>query len=164
MSLTEKTAYLKGLYDGLGLSAEESKEARMLGTIVDVLQEMAEHVEENEDSIAVLDDQVCDLTEAMDDDDFDFDDDDDEEEYERLYALEDKGEDEEDEEEEVELELPVEIACPACGEQLSIGAEELEAGQVTCPGCGKELEIEIDVTEDDDDDDDPSDDDGDMPF
>lgn len=159
MSLTEKTAYLKGLYDGLGLSGEESREARMLGAIVDVLQEMAEHVEENEDSIAVLDDQVCDLTEAMDDDDFDFDEDDDEEEYERLYALEDKDEDEEDEEdeEEVELELPVEIACPACGEQLSIGAEELEAGKVTCPGCGKELEIEINVEEDDDNN-------GDIPF
>ena len=45
MSVTEKAAYLKGLYEGMGLQDEKSKEARMLGAIVEALEEMAEHIQ-----------------------------------------------------------------------------------------------------------------------
>lgn len=135
MSVTEKTAYLKGLYDGMGLNEDKSKEARMLGAIVDALQEIAEHVDENEEGISVLDDEVFELTEAVDslrdgaDDDYD---------------------DDEDEDDE-ELELPAEIPCPACGETLTIDVEDLEEGEITCPHCGKALQVEIESSEEDDD-------------
>ena len=144
MSITEKTAYLKGLYDGMGLNEDKSKEARMLGAIVDVLQEMAENIEENEEGISVLDDEVFDLTEAVDSlrDQEDFDDEDDEDD--ELY-------DEDDEDDEDALELPAEIPCPACGETLTINAEDLEEGEVTCPHCGKELQIEVEMSDEDSD-------------
>lgn len=137
MSITEKTAYLKGLYDGMGLNEDKSKEARMLGAIVDVLQEMAENVEENEEGISVLDDEVFDLTEAVD----------------SLREEEDDFEDydEEEDDDEDALELPAEIPCPACGETLTISAEDLEEGEVTCPHCGKALQIEVEASDENDD-------------
>jgi hypothetical protein len=137
MSVTEKAAYLKGLYEGMGLQDEKSKEARMLGAIVEALEEMAEHIQENEDGISVLDDEVFDLSEAVDalrDEDFDEDD-------------EDDYDDDEDEDE--ELELPAEIPCPACGEPLIISAEDLEEGVVTCSHCGKELQVEVELEDED---------------
>lgn len=146
MALSEKTAYLKGLYDGLGLSEDNSREARMLGAIVDVLQEIALHVDENEESISALDDEVFDLAEAIEGKE-------DEDEYDDLY--DDEDEDNEDEEtEEIELDLPVQIECPSCGEELSIDAEVLAAGELTCPKCGKDLQVEVEFTPDEDSDED----------
>lgn len=140
MSVTEKTAYLKGLYDGMGLNEDKSKEARMLGAIVDALQEIAELVEENEEGISVLDDEVFDLTEAVD----------------QLRDQEEFDDDEDDFED--ALELPAEIPCPNCGEALTIDADDLEEGELTCPHCGKVLQIELEVSDEDDDDSD------DIPF
>ncbi len=149
MSMSEKTAYLKGLYDGMGLNEDKSKEARMLGAIVDVLQEMAEHVDENEEGISVLDDEVFDLTEAVDnlrnEDEEDNEDEDDE--YESIYGVD-------DDEDEEELELPAEIPCPACGETLTIDADDLAEGEITCPHCGKELQVELEISDEEDDSDD----------
>jgi hypothetical protein len=147
MSVTEKAAYLKGLYEGMGLQDEKSKEARMLGAIVEALEEMAEHIQENEDGISVLDDEVFDLSEAVDalrDEDFDEEDEDD-------YDDDEDDEDEDDEDEDVELELPAEIPCPACGEPLIISAEDLEEGEVTCSHCGKELQVEVELEDEDED-------------
>ena len=141
MSVTEKAAYLKGLYDGMGLNGEQSKEARMLGAIVDAIQELAEHVEENEEGISVLDDEVFELSEAVDQlrDEEEFDEDE-----------EDDEEDEDEDGEELELELPAEIACPACGEPLLLDAQALGEGTVTCPHCGKELQVEVELEDEDD--------------
>jgi hypothetical protein len=47
MTLTEKAAYLRGLYDGLGLQTKGSDEAKLLNAMIDVMQEMASHVAEN---------------------------------------------------------------------------------------------------------------------
>ena len=141
MALSEKTAYLKGLYDGLGLSEDNSREARMLGAIVDVLQEIALHVDENEESISALDDEVFDLAEAIEGKE-------DDDEYDALY--DDDDEDEDEETEEIELDLPVEIECPNCGQELTIDAEVLAAGELSCPNCGKELQVEVEFTPDED--------------
>ena len=139
MAITEKAAYLKGLYDGLGLSEESTKEAKMLGAIVDVLQELALRVDENEESISTLDDEVYDLFEALDNQEDDEDEDDGE-------GFHDLYEDEDDEE--LELELPAEIPCPACGEDVLITPDDLAEGVKECPHCGKELQIELEAEDD----------------
>ena len=91
----------------------------------------------------MLDDEVFDLSEAVDAlRDEDFDEDEDEDDYE---------DEDEDEDEDVELELPAEIPCPACGEPLIISAEDLREGEVTCSHCGKELQVEIELEDEDED-------------
>ena len=131
MSVTEKAAYLKGLYDGMGLNEEQSKEARMLGAIVDAIQELAEHVEENEEGISVLDDEVFELSEAVDQlrDEEEFDEDE-----------EDDEEDEDEDGEELELELPAEIACPACGEPPDDG-QTVQVSQIRSTTRQKEKKL-----------------------
>ena len=149
MSLTEKTAYLKGLYDGMGLDSETSKEARMLGAIVDVLQELAGHVDENEESLAALADELDDLEDSLLPDDED-------------ESMEDEYDDMHDEfglegEDDIEpLELPMELPCPNCGEALTVNANDLEEGMVICPECGQKFQIELDLE--------PKDEEEDMPF
>ena len=36
-----------------------------------------------------------------------------------------------------------EIACPSCGEDIVIGEEVLDIGEVTCPNCGDKFAMEL---------------------
>ena len=88
MTLSEKAAYLKGLMDGIKLDTEKD-ENRLLGKIVEFLQDLAVSVDDLEDNaIAVSDelDEIEDNLDAideflMDDDDDEYDDDFDDEDY-----------------------------------------------------------------------------------
>jgi len=58
MTLSEKSAYLKGLMDGLKLN-EESSEGKMIVKIVDLLQDVAKAITDlEENAIAVSDELV----------------------------------------------------------------------------------------------------------
>ena len=46
MTITEKIAYIQGLFDGLGLDKSESGEARVLSEMLDVMKEMGAQLEE----------------------------------------------------------------------------------------------------------------------
>ena len=124
MTITEKVAYIQGLFDGLKLDTEKSGEARILSEVLDVLREvgmqldgMDAAMDQFDEELDALGDSVADLEEAVFDD---------EEEDEDFTGFED-----EDDEEDF-----FEIPCPTCGADLVVDDETLAAGVVDCPACG----------------------------
>jgi hypothetical protein len=163
MTLTEKTAYLKGLMDGMNLNKEDNT-GKLLAAIIETLDEMALTVEDLDDTM----DSVCDelemIEEAIDeiDEDMEAVDEDldticdimdecgliDEDECDGDCQscdlecdLEDEDEDEEGEPWDGEEEF-YQLSCPTCGEELVIDMEVLEKGEMKCPACGEELEFD----------------------
>ena len=132
MTITEKVAYIQGLFDGLKLDAEKSGEARILSEVLDVLREvgmqldgMDAAMDQFDEELDALGDSVADLEEAVFDD---------EEEDEDFTGFED-----EDDEEDF-----FEIPCPTCGEDLVVDDESLAAGVVDCPVCGGKFALSFD--------------------
>ncbi|MCD8189951.1 MAG: zinc ribbon domain-containing protein [Clostridiales bacterium] len=130
MSLAEKAGYLRGLYDGMELNEDKSKEAKLLKAIIDVVVELADHVTENEESIMALADQADELLGDVFDDLDDYEDDEDEDDY----------------------ETAVEVECPSCGEPMTLHEGHLASGEVKCPSCGQRFQIELEFEEEDGDD------------
>lgn len=62
--LSKRVSYLKGLAEGLGLN-EESKEEKILSEIIDILDEMAEVVCDNEAAIEDLEDYIFEVDEDL---------------------------------------------------------------------------------------------------
>ena len=120
MNLTEKAAYLKGLAEGLSLGSD-TKEAKVLGAVIDLLDDMAL-------TIADIDDEVAEINGRIDEIDED------------LADVEDEIFGEEDYDDEDEF---YEIECPGCSETVCVDADVLEDGNVVCPNCGQEIEIEV---------------------
>ena len=145
MTLSEKSAYLKGLMEGMQLSTE-TDEGKMIAALVDTIGQIASSISDlEENAIAVSDelDEIEETLDAMEDfllDEFDEDDEDDEEE-------EDEDDDEFDFDDD---EVVYEVECPACGEIINIDEDMLEAGSIACPSCGEELEFDLDEEEEDD--------------
>ena len=142
MTLSEKSAYLKGLMDGLNLS-KETPEGKMISGIVDLLQDMTSSISDlEENAIAVSDelDEIEDDLDAieeflMDEDDEDEDDDEDD----VLDFADDNGDDFAYDED-----ATYEVTCPKCGEVLHLDEETLLNDSVDCPKCGEPLEFEFD--------------------
>ena len=149
MTLSEKSAYLKGLMDGLNLNTE-SDEGKMISAIVELLGDMAKKVTDIEDTTIAISDELDEIEEDLDaiedfimdeDDDDDYDDDD--------YDFDDEDEDFEDVgfdygDEDTTI---YEVEC-ACGEIIDFDEETLDKGAIVCPNCGETLEFSLD--EDDD--------------
>ena len=84
MTISEKSAYLKGLMDGLKLNTE-ADEGKMIAAIVDMLGDLARKVTDIEDTTIAISDELDEIEEdldaiedfIMDEDDDDYDDDDD---------------------------------------------------------------------------------------
>ena len=132
MTISEKVAYIQGLFDGLKLDTEKSGEARILSEVLDVLREvgmqldgMDAAMDQFDEELDALGDSVADLEEAVFDD---------EEEDEGFTGFED-----EDDEEDF-----FEIPCPTCGEDLVVDDESLAAGVVDCPVCGGKFALSFD--------------------
>ena len=143
MTLSEKSAYLKGLMEGMQLSTETS-EGKMIAAIVDLVSDMAATVKNLEDNAIAVSDELDEIEEALDEiedilyDEFDDEDDDDD-----IY---DFGEDDDDydfDEENPEYE----VTCPKCGEILVLDEDTLLDGGIDCPKCGENLEFEFDEIE-----------------
>lgn len=140
MTLSEKSAYLRGLMDGMKLDTEKD-ENKLLGKIIELLDDVCITVDDLEDNaIAVSDelDEIEDNLDAideflMDDDDFDdydeFDYDDDED-----YDLGDDSDDD----------ILYEITCPKCGESIQVDEQTLLKGSIPCPNCSEPLEFDFD--------------------
>ena len=149
MTISEKSAYLKGLMDGLNLNTE-SDEGKMIAAIVDLLGDVTKKLTAVEDTtIAISDeldeidedldaiedfimDEVDDYDDYEDDDDYDFNDEDD---------FDDEGFDFGDEDSTI-----YEVEC-ACGEIIDFDEETLEKGSMTCPNCGETLEFSLEDDE-----------------
>ena len=140
MTITEKTAYLKGLLEGLSLD-KQTNEGKLFKAIIETLDDIALTVGDMEDVV----DAVCDELDSIEDDLdtieeylLDEEDEDDEEEW----------DDEEDDEFDFGDETIYEVKCPSCGAVINLDEEMLEAGAIDCPDCGEELEFDIDDEED----------------
>ena len=144
MTISEKSAYLKGLMDGLSLNTE-SDEGKMIAAIVDLLGDMTKRITDIEETTIAISDELDEIEEDLDaiedyilDEEEDFEDEDDlwddeDEDYEEGFDFGD---------EETTI---YEVQC-ACGEIIDFDEEVLEQGSMICPNCGETLEFS---TEDD---------------
>ena len=161
MTLNEKSAYLKGLMDGMKLNTE-SDEGRLLAAMLDLMGDVTKKVTDIEDTTIAISDELDEIEEDLDaiedfimDEDDDEDDDDDEdcrfpwedEEYEP-----DELDDDEDEPEEGfdfgDADSTIyEVTC-ACGNRIAFTESTLERGSMVCPHCGELLEFSTEEDED----------------
>ena len=147
MTLSEKSAYLKGLMDGLKLNTE-SDEGKMIAAIVDLLGDLTRKVTDIEDTTIAISDELDEIEEDLDAiEDFIMD--------EEVYD-EDEAEDwEEDEEYEEGFDFGdddstiYEVVCPVCDEIVNFDEETLEKGSIVCPDCGEVLEFSFEDEEED---------------
>ena len=154
MTLSEKSAYLKGLMDGLKLSTE-SDEGKMIAAIVDLLGDITKKVTDIEDTTIAISDELDEIEEDLDAiEDFIMDEDDDEyDEYDDYDDEDDYDFDDEDEEFDEgfdfgdEDSIIYEVKC-ACGNIIDFDEETLEAGSIICDNCGETLEFSLEDDED----------------
>ena len=151
MTLSEKSAYLKGLMDGLNLS-EETNEGKMIAAIVELLGDVTKTLSDvQETTIAISDeldeieddlDAIEDFIMSMDEDDEEYDED--EEDFDLDDEDLEEGFDFGDEETTV-----YEVSCPVCGNVIAFDEETLEAGSIICDQCGENLEFTFDDEDED---------------
>ena len=157
MTISEKSAYLKGLMDGLKLDTE-TNEGKMIAAIVDLLGDMTKKVVDIEDTTIAISDELDEIEEDLDaiedyildeeDDDYDEDEDDYDDEDEDDESDEDgeEGFDFGDEESTI-----YEVQC-ACGNIIDFDEDVLESGSIVCDKCGETLEFSFEDDEDEEDD------------
>ena len=148
MTISEKSAYLKGLMDGLNLNTE-TNEGKMIAAIVDLLGDVTRRLTDVEETTIAISDELDEIEEdldaiedfIMDEDDEDYDDEDD-------YDFDDEDEDYDDEGFDFgdEDSTIYEVEC-ACGEIIDFDEETLEQGSMTCPNCGETLEFSLEDDE-----------------
>ncbi len=141
MTISEKSAYLKGLMDGLKLSTETA-EGQMIAGIVDLLSDLARKVTDIEDTTIAISDELDEIEEDLDAvEDF-------------LMELEEDEDDEDPEDEEWDDDEDLEegfdfgdeettiyeVTC-ACGNVIDFDETTLEEGSIICPNCGETLEF-----------------------
>ena len=151
MTISEKSAYLKGLMDGLKLNTE-SDEGKMIAAIVDLLGDVTKKVVDIEDTTIAISDELDEIEEDLDaiedyilDEEDDYDEDEDEEDD--FWPDDEDEEDEEDDEmgdegfdfgdEETTV---YEVQC-ACGNIIDFDEEVLKSGSIVCDKCGETLEF-----------------------
>ena len=152
MNLTEKSAYIKGLADGLELD-KTTKEGKILAALLELVDEMAqavadiqvdieeidedldylnEYVEELDDDLEVVEDFLDEETMDEDDEDEDWDDD-----------FECDGDCEGCDGCDCEDDEYFEIVCPSCGETVCFD-QELDPENLICPACGEKFGCIVD--------------------
>ena len=152
MTISEKSAYLKGLMDGLKLNTE-SDEGKMIAAIVDLLGDVTKKVVDIEDTTIAISDELDEIEEDLDAiEDYILDEDEDDDEDDRDFDDED-DEDDEDSEEGFDFgdeETTVyEVQC-ACGNIIDFDEEVLESGSIVCDKCGETLEFTFEDEDDED--------------
>lgn len=151
MTISEKTAYLKGLTDGLGLDPA-SKEGKLWNALNDLLGDIAHELEdlrETDRGQAQAIDGVADELSYLEELCGGFDSEEDEDEGLAPYCggCCQRGGDmpaEDDEDEELQYDGVIyDATCPVCGEEISFDEETLEKGSILCPKCGEKLEFDL---------------------
>ena len=163
MTLTEKTAYIKGLCDGLDLQ-DNTPEAKVIKALVELVNDMAceiadleadvenvyDYCDELDEDLGAVEEYLID--EVEEDDEYDCDGDCDNCECDGDcddcdYCCDCDCDDEDFDDEEY-----FEIICPSCGETVCFD-ESVNAEELICPACGSEIgcivdEDDIDPVED----------------
>ena len=154
MTISEKSAYLKGLMDGLNLNTE-TNEGKMIAAIVDLLGDVTRRLTDVEETTIAISDELDEIEEdldaiedfILDEDDYDDDEDWDDEEDDDEWDDED-----EDYEEGFDFGDPdttiYEVEC-ACGSIINFDEETLEEGSIVCPNCGETLEFSLEDEDED---------------
>ena len=154
MTISEKSAYLKGLMEGLKLSTE-SDEGKMLAAVVDLLGDMARKITDIEDTTIAISDELDEIEEDLDAiEDFIMDEDEDDDDFYDDDEDDDDDEDWDDDDEESEEGFDFgdedstiyEVEC-ACGNIIDFDEETLEKGSIVCPNCGETLEFSVEDVE-----------------
>ena len=143
MNISEKAAYVKGLFDGMEPDMNE-KQNKILKALIDLVGEMAEEVSE----LGQCYDDVCDQIDAIDEDltgveDALFEEDSEDDDYDEIYSEDDKTCDckncSDNEEGTV-----YEVTCPTCNETIALTEAAVLQGSMKCPKCGELLEFDYD--------------------
>ena len=150
MTINEKSAYLKGLMDGMKL-ATESDEGKMIAAIVDLLGDITKKVTDIENTTIAISDELDEIEEDLDaiedfimDEDDEWDDEEDEDDsWDGWDEDDEEGFDFGDEDSTI-----YEVEC-ACGEIINFDEETLEEGSIICPNCGETLEFTFEDEEED---------------
>ena len=124
MTLTEKTAYLKGLMEGLNLK-KDSDEGKLFNAIIDTLDDLAMTVSDMDEELDVINEELDAVGEELTDLEED------------IYADEDEFEDEEEDDD------IYSVICPTCNEEIYLDESLLDQGGIKCPACGEELEFDF---------------------
>ena len=149
MTICEKSAYLKGLMDGLKLSTE-TDEGKMIAAIVDLLGDVTKRLKDVEDTTIAISDELDEIEEDLDAiEDFIMDEEDEyDDEDEDVYDFSEDDDDYEDEgfdfgDEDTTV---YEVEC-ACGNIIDFDEETLEKGSIICENCGETLEFSFEDDE-----------------
>ena len=142
MTISEKSAYLKGLMDGMNFNTD-SNEGKLLAAIVDLLGDMSKKIHDIEETTIAISDELDEIEEDLDAiEDFIMDEEDEE------YDFDDEDEEWDDEECEEGIDFGdedttiYEVRC-ACGSVIDFDEETLEKGSMVCPDCGELLEFSL---------------------
>ena len=151
MTIVEKTAYLKGLADGLGVDPE-SREGKLWAALNDLLSDIAhelEKLQETDLGQAEALDGVADELSYLEELCGGFDSEDEEDKTLSCGGcsrpcMPGDTEEEEDGDEELAYDGVIyDATCPVCGEEISFDEETLEKGSIQCPNCGETLEFDL---------------------
>ena len=141
MTINEKSAYLKGLMDGLSLSTE-TDEGKMIAAIVDLLGDITKKVTDIENTTIAISDELDEIEEDLDaiedfimDEEDEWDEEDEDDSWDGWDEDDEEGFDFGDEDSTI-----YEVEC-ACGEVINFDEETLEKGSIICPNCGETLEF-----------------------
>ena len=144
MTISEKSAYIKGLMDGLNLDTEKA-EGKLIAALVDLMGDVTKKLTDVEDTTIAISDELDEIEEDLDaiedyildeeDDDY-YDDEDDFDDYDE-DDFEDEGFDFGDEDSTI-----YEVKC-ACGNVIAFDEETLEEGSIVCDKCGELLEFSL---------------------
>ena len=147
MTLTERTAYIKGLCEGLGLDKKDTAEAKVITALLELCEEMALEIDDIEADIGELadyceelDEDLGDVEEVlvdMDDCDCDCDCDEDWDDEDECDGDCDCCDLDCDCEELDDIEY-FEVECPSCGETVYFD-DSLDTDSLVCPACGEKV-------------------------
>ena len=138
MTLSERTAYLRGLMEGMKIDTE-TNEGKLFKAIIETLDDMALTVGDMEDVVDAVCDELDSIEEDLDTIEEYLLDEEDDDDYEDCDCDDDYENDDE---------VIYEVKCPVCNTVINLDEEMLEAGAIDCPDCGEELEFDIDDEED----------------
>ncbi len=123
--ITDRTSYLRGLAEGLGIDREKAENKLML-EMLSVMEEMASKLQELDSDVDELDEYVA----SMESDLSDLED--------LVYADGDEEDADDFEEFDADEELPV--SCPHCGKEFLIKAGDINFNDaIACPACGENV-------------------------
>lgn len=143
--MTNKAAYIKGLADGMEISAA-SKEGKLIYALIELVEEMTATIEEMKGKMSDLEDYVEEIDEDLGD-------------VEELLLCDEDEEDEcdgdcdnccldcelddFDDDDDFNDEDFFEITCPACGDVVFFDSD-IDPENLACPACGEKFECIVD--------------------